>query len=180
MFRIALQTQDARDPVEVSVERTGAADNNIHHAHVNGRHAEVEVHQLGDGEGWLRIGGKVLPYIASECNDALHVWIKGRIYTISVVDRKPRRATGEATDAARSTINAPMPGTVLQVKVEVDDTFEAHQPLIVMESMKMEMTLSAPHAGVVKSINCKEGQLVEMNAILARLDKKRNGESLDS
>ena len=63
-----------------------------------------------------------------------------------------------------------MPGTILQLKVKAGDTVEANQPLIIMESMKMEMTLSAPYAGWVAAINGQEGQLVDMGTLLVKLE----------
>ncbi|KAB2945072.1 MAG: acetyl-CoA carboxylase biotin carboxyl carrier protein subunit, partial [Phycisphaerae bacterium] len=46
-------------------------------------------------------------------------------------------------------VKAPMPGTILKILVKPGDVVTAHQPLVVMESMKMEMTLSASGAGRV-------------------------------
>jgi biotin carboxyl carrier protein len=62
-----------------------------------------------------------------------------------------------------------MPGTILKVLVTQGDKVAAGQALIVMESMKMEMTLSAPQAGWVSSVACSEGQMVNMGALLATL-----------
>jgi biotin carboxyl carrier protein len=45
-----------------------------------------------------------------------------------------------------------------------------------MESMKMEMTLSVPGPTVVKEVLCREGELVEMGELLARLEPARDEE----
>jgi 3-methylcrotonyl-CoA carboxylase alpha subunit len=75
----------------------------------------------------------------------------------------------------RNDLTAPMPGTVLKVLVAPGQRFEAHAPLVVMESMKMEMTLSAPHAGRVGMIECRPGQLVAMGAVLMRFNEGGDG-----
>jgi biotin carboxyl carrier protein len=62
-----------------------------------------------------------------------------------------------------------MPGTVRKINVAPGDHFEAHQPLVVMESMKMEMSLSMPHPGTVAQLSCEVGQLVDMGAVLLRV-----------
>ena len=62
-----------------------------------------------------------------------------------------------------------MPGTILQIRVKLGETVTEGQPLIIMESMKMEMTLSAPAGGVVKAIHGQEKQLVAMSALLIEL-----------
>ncbi len=125
----------------------------------------------GPGEGWLNYGGRILPFYMSQKQDNLHIWLDGKTYAITLVNPASRRAggTGAAT-LSDGEIKAPMPGTVLKVPVKVGDSVEANQPLVIMESMKMEMTLSAPQAGVIQSVSCTEGHLVEMGAVLVRLE----------
>lgn len=72
---------------------------------------------------------------------------------------------------AGTTLTAPMPGTVVQVKVGEGDQVSAHQTLLVLEAMKMEHLVAAPHAGVVKSIHCAEGQQVAKGATLLELER---------
>lgn len=126
----------------------------------------------GPGEGWLNYAGRILPFYMSQKQDLLNIWLNGKTYELNLVSAAARRAGGNAGSAALSNgeIKAPMPGTVLKVPVQPGDTVEANQPLVIMESMKMEMTLSAPQAGVVKSVSCTEGQLVEMGAVLVQLE----------
>ncbi len=63
-------------------------------------------------------------------------------------------------------IVSPMPGQVLQVNVKVGDKVERGQPLMIVEAMKMEHTLTAPASGVVESIAFKAGERVEEGAEL--------------
>jgi len=64
-----------------------------------------------------------------------------------------------------------MPGSILHVNASPGDVFAAHAPLVVMVSMKMEMTLTVPHAGKVKEVCCQPGQLVEIGAVLMRFEE---------
>jgi 3-methylcrotonyl-CoA carboxylase alpha subunit len=111
----------------------------------------------------------VAPYYTWIDGARVHVWVNGRVYEFEKVDGSARRGGRSAEAAVSDTVKAPMPGTVLKVLAQAGVEFEAHQALIVLESMKMEMSLSVPHAGVVLDILCKEGALVEMGAVLARL-----------
>ncbi len=169
MFRYWLQPEGA-DTAEVTLERIALDQQESLHAHIDGRHVEVEVESTGPGDGWLRIAGHVYPFIVTQRDDKMLVWIKGRTHLLHRVNRSPRRASAGATAQQRRELAAPMPGRVLKVLVEAGDSFEPHQPLIVIESMKTEMTISAPHAGTVKSLSCETGKLVEMGALLATLD----------
>lgn len=64
---------------------------------------------------------------------------------------------------------APMPGRIVLVKANDGDDVEEGQELLVMEAMKMELTLRAPRAGRIESVNATEGDFVEADAVLVRL-----------
>ena len=71
---------------------------------------------------------------------------------------------------AQGSLLAPMPGSVLRVGAAVGDTVTAGQPLIWLEAMKMEHTVTAPTDGVLAELNVEAGQQVEVGAVLARVD----------
>ncbi|MGW7545121.1 acetyl/propionyl/methylcrotonyl-CoA carboxylase subunit alpha [Streptomyces sp. NPDC054770] len=64
-------------------------------------------------------------------------------------------------------LTAPMPGTVTVVKVAVGDDVTAGQSLLVVEAMKMEHVISAPHAGTVAELDVQPGATVAMDQVLA-------------
>ncbi len=70
--------------------------------------------------------------------------------------------TGEA-------INAPMPGTILQVKVAPGQGVKAGQVLIVLEAMKMENEIVAPRDGTVAQVVVSKGSTVDTGAPLLSL-----------
>ena len=57
-------------------------------------------------------------------------------------------------------IEAHITGTVWKIEVEVGDTVEEGDAVVILESMKMEMPVEAEDPGVVKEILCSEGQSV--------------------
>ena len=63
-------------------------------------------------------------------------------------------------------ILSPMPGTVVDVRVTDGDTVTAGQPLVVLEAMKMEHSLTATHDGIVQ-ISCATGDKVGAGTVLA-------------
>jgi propionyl-CoA carboxylase alpha chain len=65
---------------------------------------------------------------------------------------------------------APMPGNVIRLGAQVGDTVTAGQPLIWLEAMKMEHTITAPADGVLTHLNVDTGQQVEVGAVLARVE----------
>ena len=82
-----------------------------------------------------------------------------------------RSATPATADAAGATkVTAPMPGTILSVKVTVGQSVKKGDVICVLEAMKMENDIPAPCDGVVASINAQKGASVNANDILASLN----------
>ena len=129
------------------------------------------VGQQGTGSGVVRgPDGRQSPVAWRKAPDGeVEVWIDGRIHRIEPASR-PRRSGKARADSQQSQLVAGMPGVVLQLRVEPGQAVEQGQVLVVMESMKMELTLEAPRAGRVQSVHCKAGQMVQMGAVLVELE----------
>ncbi len=72
--------------------------------------------------------------------------------------------------APAGSLLAPMPGLVLRVLAEVGAVVTAGQPLLVLEAMKMEQTVTAPADGVVAELRAKAGEQVSTGQVLAVLE----------
>jgi pyruvate carboxylase subunit A/propionyl-CoA carboxylase alpha chain len=73
---------------------------------------------------------------------------------------------------AKGSLLAPMPGLVIRVGAELGDTVSAGQPLVWLEAMKMEHTVTAPADGVLAELNVTAGHQVEVGAVLARVETR--------
>ena len=67
-------------------------------------------------------------------------------------------------------VKAHITGVVFQVTTKAGDAVAEGDPLIVLESMKMEIPVEAPRAGVVKAIRVEEGQTVQEGDVVAVLE----------
>jgi len=67
-------------------------------------------------------------------------------------------------------IVAPLPGTVVALLAEEGATLEKGAPILTLEVMKMEQTLRAPFAGVLKKVKCKVGDIVQEGVELAEIE----------
>ena len=94
------------------------------------------------------------------------VFYEGQAYEF---DRSSRGSVGAAaTDGA---ILAPMPGKVTSIEISKGEKVAKGQRLLTLEAMKMEHGLVAPFDGVVAELNTKAGAQVQVDAVLARIDK---------
>ena len=71
---------------------------------------------------------------------------------------------------AQGSLLAPMPGSVLRIGAAVGDSVAAGQPLVWLEAMKMEHTVTSPGDGILAELNVEVGQQVDVGAVLARVD----------
>ena len=150
----------------------------------------VEVTAAGGGRLAARIGAEPLDLLAARDGADLIVdssagrrrvpflVAAGRVHLLSrqgplALPAQPLLAAlaGQAGGggASASDVVSPMPGLITAVEVQPGDRVVRGQTLVVQESMKLVMPLTAPVDGTVKAVNCRVGQTVAGNARLVEL-----------
>jgi urea carboxylase len=71
--------------------------------------------------------------------------------------------------AVQGGLSAPMPGSVIDIEVEVGQPVRAGDVLLTLEAMKMELPIRAPRDGTVTAIRCAPGDLVQPGPPLVEL-----------
>ena len=87
--------------------------------------------------------------------------------------REVPRFTDPADAVASGSLLAPMPGTVVAVKVEPGTPVAAGDPVLVLEAMKMQHTVTAPHDGTVTDLRVAPGQQVAAGEVLAVVEEEQ-------
>lgn len=77
--------------------------------------------------------------------------------------------TAQPVAAGAGDITAPMPGTVLKVKVAAGDTVKKGQVLLILEAMKMENEIVSPADGKVAALNVEPGKAVTAGEIMVTI-----------
>ncbi|MBI6566151.1 acetyl/propionyl/methylcrotonyl-CoA carboxylase subunit alpha [Pseudomonas synxantha] len=106
-------------------------------------------------------------HLAVRSASSLYLRWDGEMHAVSLFD--PIAAV-EAGQSHQGGLSAPMNGSIVRVLVEVGQTVEAGTQLVVLEAMKMEHSIRAPQAGVVKALFCQEGEMVAEGSALVELE----------
>jgi 3-methylcrotonyl-CoA carboxylase alpha subunit len=111
--------------------------------------------------------------LVREGRDRIVLW-RGVEYHLSRVGPLSVDTLGNRTGAraGHTGMEAPMPGTVIKVLVEEGQPVAEHQPLIVLEAMKMEHIVAAPYSGIVSRVYHAPGALVAKGVTLVELDQE--------
>src|SRR5690606_7523491 len=83
---------------------------------------------------------------------------------------EPPRARGAQQAEGGGSVLSPMPGRIVSVSVAPGAAVRKGEPLVTLEAMKMEHTLTAPFDGVVKEVNAAEGDQVAEGVLLVRIE----------
>jgi pyruvate carboxylase subunit B len=144
----------------------------------NGRPFDVELSEV-PGTGVRRLSVAARSHVVHAASaDGQGVWdihIDGERFQATVVDERTRTiqaltGTSNVAHGPRS-VKAPMPGLVVRVHVQVGDTVQAGQGVLVIEAMKMENELRVDGAGRVKTVHAQAGQPVEKGAVLIEFEE---------
>ncbi len=148
-------TPDTRHQVQVRSEAV----------YVDGTPIKIRKSAAGSFVGTL--GGYTERLRAVAHGDTIYVQLRGRSIKVNRVD--PTRATTSSAAGGAGASHAPMPGVVVSVLVAVGQQAKKGDALLVIESMKLQMTISATLDGEVAELPLAVGQTFQRNDMLVRL-----------
>jgi 3-methylcrotonyl-CoA carboxylase alpha subunit len=133
--------------------------------------ASIDCTIVAQGEGQLVLA------IEGEENRVAYHWQagtlmlgwQGREYRLQLAPALQFQVQTIGRQSGHAQLEAPMPGTVLRLMVAEGESVVAHQPLLVLEAMKMEYVVAAPYAGVVERLFVAIGALVARGTTLAEV-----------
>ena len=142
-------------------------------ATINGKKYEVEVEKLEaykslDRNGVAAPAAPVLPASAPVQRPAAPAPVAAAPAPAPAAAAAPAPAAAAASGA--TTVDAPMPGKILNIKVSEGQAVKFGEVVVIMEAMKMETEIVAPADGTVSKILVKAGDSVDTGAALVALN----------
>ncbi|MGD2105089.1 MAG: biotin/lipoyl-binding protein [Anaerolineae bacterium] len=147
-----------QEAYEVDLQHVGG--NGEYSLLMDHRSYEIDVGDDQDGHQWLTIGGR--PY-------------RTRLHRGDGMPGNGRPAGAKVgVEAKRGPLphvemRAPLPGLLVELRVDEGDCVDEDQVVAVLESMKMNLELRAPREGVVRDVRSSEGQQVAQDEVLVIL-----------
>lgn len=135
------------------------------HLRVDG--TEVPVRALDNSHFVAQAGAGPAHVRVVAHGDTVYVQLNGRACAIERVD--PTRSGGAGGAAGQGSAAAPMPGVVVSWLAQPGAQVAAGEALLVIESMKLQMTIEAPQSGTLEDLPFQPGQTFQRGAVLARV-----------
>jgi pyruvate carboxylase len=103
--------------------------------------------------------------------------LNGQLRSVFIRDKtaaKEMHIHPKADKGLRGSVGAPMPGTVIDLRVKKGDRVEKGMPLVVLSAMKMEMVVQAPVSGIVQSIDIAKDMKLEGDDLLLTIEESKS------
>jgi biotin carboxyl carrier protein len=107
-------------------------------------------------------------HVQARGNSAYSFMVNGR-HLVAQVDKSNGKARKQVDTASKGAVSAPMPGMVVDVLVEEGQRVENGDPLVILESMKMQMQLRSPVCGQISKVAVISRAQVEKGALLVQV-----------
>jgi biotin carboxyl carrier protein len=140
---------------------------------VNGEKLEWDLVALGDGQFHIRYQQRSYPAEVVRIDretKTVELKVRGQRYSVRLRDDvdllMEKMGMSAAGSSKVNSIKAPMPGLIIDLRVQAGDEVKPGDALLILEAMKMENILKSPGAGTVKKVRIKKGDSVEKGQVL--------------
>jgi len=122
------------------------------------------------GASILEVDGRREPVFVAARGDDLFIHYRGRAHHVRAIDALERARREADPSGGEEMLRAPMPGVVVAITTAVGATVEAGELLMTIESMKLQTSITAPHAARVAEICVAPAASFDQGALLVRLE----------
>ena len=130
---------------------------------------EVRAQRPEHGKLNLQVGDRRLRAHVASSGEHSYVAMAGQTWVLERHQPEQRRRSVAADGPGAGSLEASMPGLVLDVLVNEGDAVQRGDTLVLLEAMKMELRISAPAGGTVTKVHCKAGEVVDRGQVLVEI-----------
>ncbi len=129
---------------------------------INGTEYRVGVEKTGEGVYRVRIGDKEAEVVVEESYESFEIRKAESKESVELKDVGVAKA-----EVSPGNVVSMLPGVVVKILAKPGDRVKVGEPIMIIESMKMENEIVSPRDGIVEKITVKEGQRIEAGDVLA-------------
>jgi biotin carboxyl carrier protein len=168
-----MEYQFTIDQVNYTVNIQPTSDGH-YKADISDKAFELDLIPVSEDQFLLSLGNKSVTVFFAREDQKVVLSINGQQFDVALSrDRGKDSRQLSVQDKAQvdKKVTAPMPGRILKILVSEKQSVKVHQPLFIVESMKMENEVQSPKASKVVKINYKENDLVSVGDPVIELDE---------
>ncbi len=162
---IKVQVNDD-DPIQIEKLESGQVL-------IGGKTYPIDIVEVGKGKyNMIYKGSSYSAYVSPDqsSDKQLKISLNGESHEVRVIEKidelLQKMGIGVGGAGEVKEIKAPMPGVILEVKINGNSEIKKGDPVFVLEAMKMENVIKSPVNGTIDSVKVKKGDKVEKNEIL--------------
>jgi len=141
-----------------------------------GKEVDIKLHE--DPKGFSYIVWKNKKYmldVIEKKQNRYTVMVNGVWHSFTVetpVSLKRKRYLAQQADASSAvSIEAPMPGKIIDIMVEEGSEVKEGEPIVILEAMKMQNEINSHISGIVKTVSVKKNEIVMKDDVLIEIQK---------
>ncbi len=141
---------------------------------VNDEPIELRLEWINKHDGHIELQGQRHRFSIAQNDKQLFVHIFGATWNLT---KRDGFSLAEDTGEHSGAISAPMPGVVVENYVTLGQPVEKDEPVLLIESMKLQTELQASDSGVISAVKCYDGESFEKGSILIEITPHDTGSS---
>jgi 3-methylcrotonyl-CoA carboxylase alpha subunit len=130
---------------------------------------KVEAEEIKPGQLKIKLSDRIIKSIITEGEKEKFVFVNGQVFRVKPVELTGKKKVRKKEEGS---LNSPISGKVVNVKVKKGDSVKKGEVLMVIEAMKMEYLIRAPYNGKINKVNFKEKDQVEIGQSTVEVDKE--------
>ena len=160
---------------KINIEKAPkSSENDIFMVAVDGIVTQISASRISENCAHVTNGKRNFISYFAENDQTVFVHLNGHTIELGKMLDVQKRVSGDLVEfGAKDEVSTPMPGKVVKILVSEGETVKIKQPLVIVESMKMENEIKSPTDGTVKSIHFKAGDLVSPGQAIIKLEPNK-------